>query len=318
MKKAIILTTALSFLAVACSSSSSPTSTADGENHLNDTDNVTSDTETIEPDGDVAVDTDITPENDVPGDEDEIFIDNDEVAPSDTDTTPAKDFTGTYAEKVTISTLDKLPGVGDVETTSSYYGINTIEFVGGEYVSTSISCKSVSVAKNAAFQTIIPDIVVQCIPPLVGKLTVTDEDGTIKIDKEETVMPVGVKLADPWNDPLPTDPSDSRIWDQDGDGKPGVTIEVKASGMTGKIYTIRKERGLWSASMDLEGNFYGLFTDKSEQKTIGADPALFNINPESKVNPDLSKSNITLTKLDGEYDCTKLIAEFDSIFGEGK
>ena len=41
---------------------------------------------------------------------------------------------------------------------------------------------------------------------------------------DPSVVVVGADLADPANDPLPTEPTDPAVADEDGDGNPGVTM----------------------------------------------------------------------------------------------
>ncbi|MBM4371586.1 MAG: hypothetical protein FJ098_08025, partial [Deltaproteobacteria bacterium] len=44
---------------------------------------------------------------------------------------------------------------------------------------------------------------------------------------QEIVWTWGLKdMVEPFTDPLPTEPSDPRVWDQDEDGNPGVTVHV--------------------------------------------------------------------------------------------
>ena len=54
--------------------------------------------------------------------------------------------------------------------------------------------------------------------------------GAWSVTRPATPTPVGIRLDDPANDVLPTDPTDPRISDDDGDGNPGVTVTVRGEG----------------------------------------------------------------------------------------
>ncbi|HOW51527.1 MAG TPA: hypothetical protein PLV42_05720 [bacterium] len=251
---------------------------------------------------------------------DEIAATDDIVEPDDSETPDNGPFDpetliGVYAEKVIVSTIDKMSMLGEFQTTGTYYSVTRIEKVEGVLQSRASSCHSVIKSTSPATTT-VPDALSQCIGDMIGALTVEETAEGPRISRAEAVMPVGIELADPWNDPLPTDNSDPRIIDQDNDGNPGVTIEIAASGMTGKVYTIRRERGSWWVQPAADGRLKGQVQDASEQRVIGADNALFNSNPESTVDPDPTKSTIELVKLDGDTDCAGLIARIPELFPE--
>ena len=60
-------------------------------------------------------------------------------------------------------------------------------------------------------------------------VAITVVGGRAACDRPETPTGIGVDLEDPANEPLPTDPNDPRIADDDGDGKPGVTATITVS-----------------------------------------------------------------------------------------
>ncbi|MBI5533356.1 MAG: hypothetical protein HY898_11605 [Deltaproteobacteria bacterium] len=74
--------------------------------------------------------------------------------------------------------------------------------------------------------TKIPQAVVDTIP-VRDYIAILDADAVGSAYATQVSIELwGVKLADPELDVMPTDPADPRIYDQDNDGKPGVTLDL--------------------------------------------------------------------------------------------
>ncbi len=228
------------------------------------------------------------------------------------DTQELEELAGYYAEKSVVASLSSVPGIGQFQNTGTYYGLTEIRFEDGALVATSISCRSV-LESTSPIKTSMDDAVVQSLPPFIGELAVESTGGALKLTREEVVMPLGVRLDDPWNDPLPTDKDDPRIWDQDEDGHPGISVDLKGMGLSGKVFAIRKERGYWSVVLQDDGRLVGQIFDSSEQEIIGATNPVLKVDIEDEPDPDPKKNTFELIPLGSKYDCDRLIAELDEI-----
>ena len=146
-------------------------------------------------------------------------------------------------------------------------------------------------------------------------MTLTVSDGVARISRPETPTGIGVDLADPANDPLPTDPNDPRINDDDNDGKPGVTSSIKVTeDLQGEIYIARREIFAYDVDEQPDGSLVGVVTDGSEQLVIGATNPIFLTQAEWIQYGDLTKSPIILIPVEDDWDCTRLMAERDRLF----
>jgi hypothetical protein len=127
---------------------------------------------------------------------------------------------------------------------------------------------------------------------------------------------VGIRLDDPATEPLPVDPADPRIVDDDGDGKPGITVTVRVSDdLAGEVYLARREIFAYEASLVEPDLLSGTVTDRSEQLVIGAsDPAFATTGGDFVQHPDLTKSPILLRRVGPDWDCDRLAAERDRLF----
>ena len=86
------------------------------------------------------------------------------------------------------------------------------------------------------------DAATSAIKPVRTPVALSTEDGRTRLQRPETPTGIGIELADPANDPLPSDPDDPRIVDDDGDGNPGVTAHIEVSeDVQGDLFIARRE-----------------------------------------------------------------------------
>ncbi|MBT4520802.1 MAG: hypothetical protein HOC23_12425 [Halieaceae bacterium] len=224
---------------------------------------------------------------------------------------------GYYAEKVTITTLDEMPFFGESESTSHYYSLTRIGAIDGELFSRAQSCTS-EVGGSWLAQVSISDEVTQKIAPITGKLSFHKEEGKLLVSREWVAVPLGITMDDPMNEDLPYNPNDSRVVDTEGDGKPGISVDIEILGGlagTAQIYAIRIERGAWEAQVDENGFFRGTVKDDSMQRVIGASDEKFAQDLGSRHHPNPEKSTILLIPLDGDdWNCDKLIEKREEIY----
>jgi len=147
-------------------------------------------------------------------------------------------------------------------------------------------------------------------------VTLTSGDnGRARISRPTTPTGIGVRLEDPANDPLPTDPDDPRIADDDNDGNPGVTVHITVSeGLEGDLFIARREIFAYEVDEQADGSLTGEVTDGSEQLIIGATNDAFLTQAEWVQHPDLAKSPIILIPVDDDWDCGRLMSERDELF----
>jgi hypothetical protein len=97
----------------------------------------------------------------------------------------------------------------------------------GKQVHLWIQPTEVILPEVSGFQLVLPKSTVALISPALasGEIRPIGEHGH-ELITEPVALTLGVSLEDPLSDPLPTDPADPSVLDEDGDGDPGVTIGV--------------------------------------------------------------------------------------------
>ena len=142
-----------------------------------------------------------------------------------------------------------------------------------------------------------------------------DGGGEWQWERIRSGLVLGAQLDDPLNDPLPSEESDTRVYDQDMDGNPGVTLSV--SGLVeGDIYTVIRYVDTLSGSITSEGVWEGVTRDETEQLIIGAsqDVLKVNVTPVAVDGPSLNI--VTAIAISAEDGCTQAMDALDTYFSE--
>ncbi len=203
---------------------------------------------------------------------------------------------------------------GTLKTLIISYGFNDFTAVDGELIDQGSFCFSEQ-RTDQPIETSLSDEATQAIQPPPAPVTVEEIDDTLRITRPATPTPVGIELDDPANEPLPTDPNDPRIVDDDGDGNPGITVDIRVSDeLTGELYIARREIFAYQAYLTDPDTLQGTVTDDSEQLVIGASDPVFDMATEWVQYADLDKSPIILKRVDEDWDCDRLAAERDALF----
>jgi hypothetical protein len=195
------------------------------------------------------------------------------------------------------------------------YGFNDFTEVDGEIVDQASFCFSEQ-RTDQPIRTSLSDAATQAIRPPAVTVDVDVVDGVLRIRRPATPTPVGIRLDDPFTEPLPTDPADPRIVDDDGDGNPGITVTIEVTPeLVGELYIARREIFSYEAFLTEPDLLSGVVTDESEQLVIGASDPIFASSPANWAqHPDPAKSPIILRRVDADWDCARLAAERDALF----
>jgi hypothetical protein len=112
---------------------------------------------------------------------------------------------------------------------------------------------------------------------------------------------VGAKLRRS-NDPLPSDPDDPRVFDQDGDGNPGVTIRVEGI-VSGDMYIVQRSWTRLEGALLGDGSFGGRLFFGNAQVVLDSTSPFLGDPPSSRPLPNLSWFRIA--RLPEDADCAK-------------
>lgn len=138
---------------------------------------------------------------------------------------------------------------------------------------------------------------------------------TLNFVQPRSIYLRGVRLQDPERDPLPTDPKDPRIFDQDGDGNPGMTLKASVMGLlNADIYIIQRDWNILRGRLTSSTTLDGLVEWGSEQVILGATNPIFLTPNPTFPDPNPNNSFFHSTRVSTETSCEQILTQRDKLF----
>jgi hypothetical protein len=122
--------------------------------------------------------------------------------------------------------------------------------------------------------------------------------------------PIGWKWSSP-SDAIPTSATDPRVFDQDGDGMPGVTMNVLWQGTTTPFDFVQAEHDSFSGTIASNGDLVGTTADSTEQSVIN-NPLGMPITSADDANT--SENTVRFVHVPSALTCAQLMAQASSLF----
>ena len=221
----------------------------------------------------------------------------------------AEDLVGRYAHYDVVAYEDEAMRTLIIST-----GFADLELRDGELWNTMRFCHADAVS-DQDIEVSISDAATQAIVPVDTPVEVTQDDGRLRVLRPATPTGIGIELADPANDVLPTDPDDPRIVDADGDGNPGITSTVRITeDLRGEIYLARREIFAYDVTVVSPDRLEGTITDSSEQLVLGASNDVFLTSAQWVQIDDPARNPVIWQRVDYDWDCDRLAAEREDLF----
>lgn len=158
------------------------------------------------------------------------------------------------------------------------------------------------------------DKAVQAIKPRNHKVELSLKDNKWQLYRSPTPSLLGIK-GDP-SKPLSKDRNDPNLTDPDGDGNPGVTVNINIGKVIkGEIYITRREIFTNYLTLNNDGTLTGYVIDDSEQFVIGASLKILDQASNNTQHPSNGMNPIILVPISDDIDTLEeLMAIRDDIF----
>ncbi len=255
---------------------------------------------------------------------DDTVVDNE--TPDD-DAAPSYNFNGKWA-MLNFTTSNVETDLGGIlgtqkstSTTSSYFLVELTDNGDGSVGAVGTACETLIDSGSNLLTVTISDNYIAHVKPMIWDFTTILDRGGVGFDvtASDILTLNGVKdLADPLNDPLPTDKSDTHIYDQDDDTNPGMTVNCTGNipmvfNGPGTMYTIQRTVNTMVGESKDDMRIEGALAWESEQVVLEASNSVL-LNDKT-VTPDLANSWFKMVRLiDQNWTCAEIKANKDTLF----
>jgi len=240
----------------------------------------------------------------------------DEVADDDVVTEPF-DFEGKWAQKnVLYSDSETMGQKFRAETATVLLIEQTV--VDNKVHVVSKTCKIVVDTGSDMMAVEISDLYIENVIPTEFDYTVTDNGHGYDMVANDVLEIRGCTLDDPATDELPKEASDPRVYDQDKDGKPGVTVD-----MIGDIPMMFQGEGYIAITQRMSNSYSGSTTGGEIKGSVAWSDEQYILEyshdilkNSGKAVPDNAASNFHVVKIDEDWTCEDIIANESTLFPE--
>jgi hypothetical protein len=143
-----------------------------------------------------------------------------------------------------------------------------------------------------------------------------EEGGEIIFEQPAYLETRGAVLENPETDELPVDPEDPRVIDQDGDGFPGMTVDVTLFGfLRAQIYVVQRVQYQLQGVVTSADRIEGLIEWADEQVVLDATSAMLLAGSESFPDPDPNQHVFVMLRAQQDWDCEWLRENWRELFG---
>jgi hypothetical protein len=162
----------------------------------------------------------------------------------------------------------------------------------------------------------IPLAFLQAMPIVRHGLELAAADPGDPFVTDESLELRGCSLSDPQSDPLPdrhdvaADPDDPRLWDQDRDGKPGLTTLTDGV-LRGEIYIAQRMRLALAGQLVGPDRIAGHVLVQTEERILGSSKASLVYDISTEIHADPDRTWFAMQRLAPDASCADLIRMAD-------
>lgn len=211
------------------------------------------------------------------------------------------------------STLAQVSGLGGAQRATSLY-LQEVTQNGTELTVVETMCSLRIDSVDGFTKVRVTPAFISGVPPENRTGAIVESQGSFDYNLEQTFTTRGVTLVDEANDPLPTDPTDPRIGDWDGDGNVGMTLLIDGI-LSGVAFVIQRDHSASAGTQVSADRIEGHITWGAEQVMLESDPASLK-DLDSPVFPDSDPDEHTFqaVRIPADADCAWIVANACNLF----
>jgi hypothetical protein len=190
---------------------------------------------------------------------------------------------GTWARLESTAATAKVPVLGEVESKTTALALFSIERDGSSHrITHQRVCSLETETLGGLVETRYPRAFLEAVSGLTRPIRLTRDERGLVYSEPKHARVVGATIDR--TEALPSDAADPRVIDADGDGRPGVTVEVRGP-IDGSIWVVHRDLSELRGRFAAEDRIAGEIRWKSEQSILGATHDLLAKPPSQKPKP---------------------------------
>jgi len=222
------------------------------------------------------------------------------------------DLTGVWAQLDVRSALATVPLAGQVtRTTTSVFRASLVQ-QGDQLQVTLELCGLWSESGTDLVQTIFPDALVASIAPQAYTVALRQDDLGVAYEGPRHVDARGYRPTGEPDEALPEAPEDPRVYDQDGDGRPGITVRISGV-VSGEVWLVQRLTTRALGRVTSPDRIEGLLEWQDEQRHLGTDNTLLKDPTPSRPDPEAANSYFRSVRVEAGDDCAAILARPDML-----
>jgi hypothetical protein len=214
------------------------------------------------------------------------------------------DLSGLYVLVQRTTMVADVPVLPDISAETRSVALLALSRRGARLRGTGPLCHIEIVSSSVLVRTELPAALKQVLPRVELDARLEPEADGYRLRQPPRSVVLGARLRDLVRDPLPTSASDLRVFDQDGDGHPGVTVRVRGIA-SGELYVVQRATSLLEGT-GRDGRFSGQVKFSSEDIVLGATRRILMLRTNTR--PDLARSTFRLERLPRGSTCREVMA----------
>ena len=217
------------------------------------------------------------------------------------------DLTGTWVLIQVYPQIAVLPLAGEVLRSSTVVQFVDVTQDGETLTMRDRYCFTLVDDGTPLVKTEIPEAFMAALVPTPRTAVLRATEEGIAFDAANYVEVRGAVLDDPLTDPLPIDPVDPRVIDQDGDGQPGMTVRVTVLGIVeGETYIVQRVQYRLTGWVIGPDRIEGRIEWTDEQVVLAATNALLEADTIGRPDPDPTAHRFVMVRVGPEWTCDTL------------
>jgi hypothetical protein len=227
------------------------------------------------------------------------------------------DLSGIWAMVQVFQQTAVLPIVGEVSRTSWVAQFVEVSQDGGLLTMVDRYCFTEVDDGTPLVHTEIPDEFMAALAPTPRTAVVRETEEGVMFEQPDYIEVRGAVLDEPATDPLPVEPLDPRVFDQDGDGQPGMTVRVTVLAIVrGETYIVQRVRYRLHGSVIGPDRIEGRIEWIDEQSVLEATNPLLEADTIGAPDPDPTVHRFVMVRADPSWTCETLRERLAELLGE--